>query len=839
MLTSCQQNITYHLPNLKPETLNLIRIQTTVILTSASIVLVAQSRKIDSLQSLLSESEGIEKISLLNTIAEALPTSDSAKILSYVAESATLSKELKYTIGEIEASYALGWYYARSSKFEKAINLAKTSLKKAESVNYRYGVGKHNTLIGVSLERQGKYKEALYYDSLSLFIGHEVQDTALISSSLNNLGSAFESQGLYEKSLEAYVQSLELAENGRNEELESAVSNNIAGLYTNMGDLEKGLEFFFKSLAIDERVGNEEGLGQTLLNISLVYYYMENLEESLKNLKKAATMMMKIKSQLSLAYAYNGLGTIYSEMEEQDSALSYLLKAVVLGEELGIKSELSRSYSLVGLIYDSRGDANGAIEYGIKSLSLAEDIGNPEDIAVSNINLGKIYFKHGKILMARKHIQAGTTIGENIGFAIAVRDGLEQLARIEAFLGNHKKAYVAYVSFKEIADSLNSQENTRKVTRLEADFEFQKERDSVRFENEMQLLAKNQEIQLLEEQKKVSRLFWLLSIIVVLVILAVFFFVTRTRVRLKTQEAQKLKEIGEFKEAMTGMIVHDLKNPLAVIMGMESEQSKTQSMARQMLVLVNNMLDVQKFEKKEIKLNIKSVNLLSLVAESIDHIASLAEKKNLQIETEIAAALVVEVDADYIQRVFINFLTNAIKYSPQNEKIHLMATSQDRMVQVMIVDHGKGIAPQDQVHIFEPYEQIDPQQSGMNISTGLGLAFCQMVLRAHGTEIIIDSELGKGSTFSFQLPLSTASFGAVKQSEEKLVLTDEEKRFVLSAIPKLRALELYQAVEIEEALEPMSQSDSKAIEKWVNAVLAAAYAGNQSHYEELMAEIEG
>jgi len=140
-------------------------------------------------------------------------------------------------------------------------------------------------------------------------------------------------------------------------------------------------------------------------------------------------------------------------------------------------------------------------------------------------------------------------------------------------------------------------------------------------------------------------------------------------------QKEKLLELDKFKEGMTGMIVHDLKNPLNAILGISSLYPEedmwliVNSAGSQMLNLVLNILDVQKFENTEVKLNLTEGTVFSLASEACKQVALLIKQKNLNLSLQINPSIVVNVDQEIIIRVFVNILTNAIKYTRSEGQI--------------------------------------------------------------------------------------------------------------------------------------------------------------------------
>ena len=299
----------------------------------------------------------------------------------------------------------------------------------------------------------------------------------------------------------------------------------------------------------------------------------------------------------------------------------------------------------------------------------------------------------------------------------------------------------------------------------------------------------------------------------------------------------KLLEIGDFRESMTGMIVHDLKNPLSVIIQTEQLPDSAKQMATQMLQLVNNMLDVHKSERVGLNVNLKDNLLQELVNTAVEQVQLLTIPKNIQINTAIPVNLAVKVDEALMLRVFTNFLTNAIKYSPSNGHITIKATEGKSEVKISIEDEGQGIAQENIGTIFQQFTQIDPKKSGIAASTGLGLAFCKLAIQAHGSEIEVDSEVGKGTAFSFRLGIGQFDDGerGLLTSKERAVFTHKEREVLELAISKLEGLKVYEASEIARILDEQASLESTAsTAQWKKQVMYAAFSSDQRYYDQLL-----
>jgi signal transduction histidine kinase len=225
---------------------------------------------------------------------------------------------------------------------------------------------------------------------------------------------------------------------------------------------------------------------------------------------------------------------------------------------------------------------------------------------------------------------------------------------------------------------------------------------------------------------------------------------------------KELKELENFKESMIHMIVHDLKNPLNTIIGFAQVKQDAKMKAfilhsgKTMLNMVENILNVHKFEESKIKLNAEVYNINQVINEAIQEISFIAAEKEITIILKMISFSFL-FDVELIKRVLVNLLSNAVKFSPEKEDIivdvKIIDENQKHLVKISICDHGIGIPEKMTEKIFDKYVQVEARKLGIAHSTGLGLTFCKLVVEAHKGRIGVESGIDKGSIFYFTLPI--------------------------------------------------------------------------------------
>ena len=310
---------------------------------------------------------------------------------------------------------------------------------------------------------------------------------------------------------------------------------------------------------------------------------------------------------------------------------------------------------------------------------------------------------------------------------------------------------------------------------------------------------------------------------------------------------EELHRLGELKDALTGMVVHDLKNPLQAVLGLATlppDAARLQVIrhaGQQMATLVSNLLDVQKYETHALNLQSEPVPALEILQAATLQTDYLAQQKHIGFDVQAPADLVVEGDRDLLERVCINLLTNAIKYAPNGDTLVLEAIHDGEQGALFrITDHGRGIAPDQLEKVFDKYAQVDGGRSmGKLRSTGLGLTFCKLTVEAHGGAIRAHSAEGQFTTIEFRLPKARLLNHATSNGRppDRVASSDLTRELRHRYAPTLAALAACEPHEISHIFDLLDGIDdgTPALLAWRAAVERAALAGDTVRYRQLLA----
>lgn len=752
----------------------------------------------------------------------------------------------------------------RSPKVAKMYNDA--SFKLAQKINYQEGMAwcfLYNCVLNVM---KGNYKKALKYNQEAIKIAQKLQLNNLIASAQINKGTIYIEQGKYIKAVKSIEKAAEIYKRIDKKEKLIACYINLANIYKIQGLLVKSLSYFQKSLSLAKKSQNKNYILECYTGIGNIYAKQKNFEKAINSYKIALKLSKEIKNNRGVANAYGNLGNLYFRLKtDYVKALEYYQQSLVINNKIGNRKKISLLHINIANVYLSLKNYTESEKHYKMALSIANKIKTIPDIVDAKLGLGKVYAQKHKMQESIKELESAYKLAKNITYQEALKSTAYVLAKNYGQIGDFKNAYKYQQIFTEVNNSLLNEDNIRKLTSLQKDFEFEQERkiEEIKKEKEKKLQKAELKVQ------KLQKLFLWIGIILISLLLIYFYYSNRQKVRknkiLLSQkaeiklQAEELKTVNEtlidldsFKEEMISLIAHDLKTPLnSIIFFSKNENSSTKrhknihQSGKQILNMVNNMLDVYKFKESEFQLDLKNYSLKQVINLALTDVDFLIKQSSLQILENVFSDFLIKVDIELIRRVFVNLLTNAIKYSPNNSNIWIKSEElEGQFIKVIIQDEGSGISSENQMKIFEKFSQVNAKNSGQVPSTGLGLTFCKIVVETHGGEIGVVSEENKGTSIWFTLPaLKKQEMISNKEKENRyetllsyqsFEFSDLENKYLKNYLPKLQKLNLHELSHIMTIVEDIRKQASKKIEKWANELENALFSYDIQTYKRLV-----
>lgn len=288
-------------------------------------------------------------------------------------------------------------------------------------------------------------------------------------------------------------------------------------------------------------------------------------------------------------------------------------------------------------------------------------------------------------------------------------------------------------------------------------------------------------------------------------------------------EAQQARAAAETanqaKSAFLSTVSHELRTPLTSVLGfakisqqrlerklfphLQTGDSKIQreihhvrenleiivAEGERLTTLINNVLDLAKIEAGKVEWHMQPLSISTVIERATAATTALFEKKGLVLVNEVAGDLPEVIgDPDKLIQVVINLISNAVKFTEQGSvtcRVEIAAPPEGGEIVVSVIDTGLGIAPEDQPRVFERFKQVGDTLTDKPQGTGLGLSICKEIVEHHGGRIWVESEVGRGSTFSFTLPLAQADIAAesVARPVDLATLVRQLKAHVVAITP--------------------------------------------------------
>ena len=415
----------------------------------------AQLAKRDSLKSLIEiQPSDTNRVNTLIALAFEMRYIDADSLLIYAKEAAQLSDAIDFTKGKTQAMRNIGLGHRYLGNLDSALFYCLEAAELARINGFvQIEADAYNT-IGNTYFRLSNYDSAriAFQESMRLFSQIENQESVAIS--IASIAVSYSEQGKYSKALEMYQESLLFFEQGGNHNALANMYNNIANIYLEREEYDKAFEYYLNTSKYDSITGNKAGRAHTVLNIGNVLVHLGRNEEAKQNYRYAAFLASSSGAECTTSLPFTQLGDLYLEENEYDSAYKYISKALNVAIQCQNERDLASVYLDLGDYYRLTGDLNTAKESYLKGYTVAAE----NDIKPKMEEL-----------------------------ANALNKNFERL-------NDYPNAYKYLKITNELQNDLFDKESTEQITRLEAEYEFEKEKQQIQAEQDKKELAYQQEL---------------------------------------------------------------------------------------------------------------------------------------------------------------------------------------------------------------------------------------------------------------------------------------------------------------------------------------------------------
>lgn len=545
----------------------------------------------------------------------------------------------------------------------------------------------------IKLRASGDFEKSLLISRLALRKSITISDNVYIAKNYNNVAANYNDLAEFDKAIFYYNKALVYANLTQNDSIKQRINNNLGNVYCfEKKKYEKGIDYYNQALEYSEKIPDSSQMAFTNLNIAWAFFDVGKFDNGETNLKMINSYYKKYPNDL-IVVVLNMLNGMYCNYKNDDSkAQFYFEEAIRLGKKLDEKSDLSFSY----------------LEYS-------------------------------KFLLKKK---------------------------------DYKKAYQYLDLYTKLNEQIYAEEKLEKAGVEGINFELDEYKRTIdKIENE-----KNLQYQSLKK----SRIIVLLFIIAIFVLLLFLnSLIKNNKFRIKSNADlmianeeliianKKAEESAILKSQFISTISHELRTPLYGVVGItdmlldeHKELSSSPHLtslkfsARYLLSLVNDILQISKIEENKIVLENMAFNLEDELQMIKDSLSFISKKNNNKVYLDIDPLIPESLIGDKLRfaQILMNLVGNALKFT-KNGSVNIIARQvavHDSMhsIEIKIEDNGIGIAPLDQEKIFDKFVQVGRKEIDYQ-GTGLGLSIVKRLLELFGSDISIESELGKGTVFTF------------------------------------------------------------------------------------------
>lgn len=552
---------------------------------------------------------------------------------------------------------------------------------------------------------------------------------------------------------------------------EAEVLNQLGIIASVLGDAPTALEFFLDVLRVREEIGDLVGIARIQNNLGILYKNLQDYDKSLEFHQKSLTTKKELADSIGIARSLNNIGEIYQQQLNTTEAKKYFEESLFLMLKFDLKEGLSAVYNNLGEVYRLDGAYKKAIELHSASLEIEKELGNVPGIGLSYLNIASLFKSINQYDIAINNYLEAITYFKQINDLGGLRNSYNDLAIAYAEIENFKESLSYFQLHSALKDSIVSVDSNRRIAELQAQYESEKQDQEIALLNERSALQESE----LKQQKYTRNL--LLVVVILLIVIAVILYLSdRSKKRtnkLLSEQKDQIQEAAALKSQFLSVMSHEIRTPMNAVVGMANllvdENPREDQMkyldtllfsSNNLLNIVNDVLDYSKAEAGKISLENIEFRLLQLLLNIHQSFYNQSVDQDIYLKFEHDEKIpeVLKGDPTRLTQVLNNLVSNALKFTEKGGSVIVNASLEEQskdiaLLSFRITDTGIGISPDKTDLIFESFVQADGEIHRKYGGTGLGLPISKKIIERMGGKIKVVSTEGKGSTFSFSIPL--------------------------------------------------------------------------------------
>ncbi|MBN1820139.1 MAG: tetratricopeptide repeat protein [Prolixibacteraceae bacterium] len=819
-----------------------------LILLSGFACCYGQSEYFGNLKSELSNcTTAVDSVNILNQLAWDLAASDKKESIKYgfLAYEKIKSINDSLLISDIYDAAAIGF------RFDGQYQLAEKLYKLAIGIGERYKnlnrISWSNYNLATLYFEMGRTEDAILFTEEAIRYFKKDKNTTKILDSYRMLID--NKQVEYAEPLaDALIENLDYVSD---EGEKMFIYLDLTNLYNKLEDKNKAMHYVQLAMDVADKNKNVKGIikaylqiadyfSNTQCNYEMALVYLEkaleyNLEANIYSfgdlyLQIGDNHMLLGHDSLALGYfqkaleygqikdhrhsrasAYMKLGEINYQQHHFDKALDFYLKCYETGCDVCPQITFHDALINIGNVYLFSDDLTNAEKYFQMGLELADTSLASRPMVKSYQSFSDLYEKKGDLNKAIGFSQTAFNLSRNTSFLEGQRFNASRLSELYQKQNNFREA-IRYINLTNIlSDSIQKISHADNLAKLETYFDFQ----NLQMKNGLDQARSEKEI----TRQKLYRNFFIFGFILLGITGFIVFMAYRRKrkdnVLLNEQKlaietmSKKVHDADQAKLDFYTNVSHEFKTPLTLILGM-TEKLKSLVNENQyigsirknsfkLLQLVNHLLDLRKIDAHKMRLFVREGNIKEFIKGIISSFEDVAFQKGIKVDfLSTDEEIVGYFDHDKLEKIISNLLSNAIKYNHENGLVKVsLIKHNDGFVEIDMNDNGIGIPEDALKNVFERFYRVS---ENTDHGSGIGLALVKEFVELHKGEINVISKVGKGTSFTFKIPVDRNYYAENEISFEEI----EDEKWDYTEIIDRQA-------EVKEEFRKIPETDKKTI----------------------------
>ena len=671
---------------------------------------------------------------------------------------------------------------------DSALYYGKMAIDKSIAIKYNKGIADGMMQTGIVYTMKGDYEKAQKNLDGAKLLYTKIKDDKGLGESYIALGRMYNRIANYNLASFYFSRALEINKRIKDEAGIATSYHNIGMVADNIGKSTSALDNYFKSLSINIKLHDNLSSANNYNNIGEVMKEMEIYPKAREYYQKAILIWQASKNIQGVSTAYENIGEVLLLEKKYDEAIPYFNKSMVLTRAQDDKDGISQLCNDLALCYANKKQFGVALDYMAQALKIATDYKLDFDKVVAYNGYATVYNLQQDYKNAYKYASLGKKLADKLG-SLGIRSTAAlQLSSALGGLNRFEEAFEMRKIYDDLKDSLKSDENVQKLTSFNLESKFDEKQHLLAEEHRHKDEQYQQKIQ---RQGLLSAIFFVI-ILGMIAILIVYYKSKRKQQKINIMleernnevvlqknnlddQAGKLNDLNSLKDRLISVLAHDLRAPLSTLRGLFGLLEDDSITHEQFLSMIpqavkkleytSDFLDTLLFwinsQMDNFSSSTKSFTVKEIAAFEVQNYQEQAAEKGIKLIDEVPDLLSVAADPNSIRIVIRNLITNAIKFSRQDDTINVSAHYQDdKYILLSVKDTGVGMSEKQLNKLFK--SKVDSGTGTNNESgTGMGLLFCKDLIEKCNGKIWVESQAGSGTEFFFTLPVA----GVVKEEE--------------------------------------------------------------------------